>query len=115
MSHPDKVYHERVIRICQLAGDDGILEGYEFTDCDIRGPAVLILQATQPGSVRIENNNFEGDMNAILWEIDTRERPEVIGAILCVDCTFEGCTFTRIGLAGPPELIKMFRDGMAAR
>ena len=113
MQHPDNVYHERVIRICELAGDEGVIENSTFEGCDIRGPAVLVLQGTRPDSVRLENNSFEGsDMNAILWEIDPNTRPEVIGAILCVDCAFENCTFRKIGLAGPPEFTQMIKGGV---
>ena len=109
MAHTERIYHHRVIRLCELAGDEGIISDVAFEDCDIRGPAVLVLQATRPDSVRLQSNSFEGNMDAILWEIDPQTRPEVIGAILCVDCTFDSCTFSKVGLAGPPEFTSQFK------
>ena len=114
MAHTEKIYHHRVVRICELAGDEGVLRNLAFEDCEIRGPAVLVLQATRPDSVRLHNNSFEGNMDAILWEINPEVRPEVIGAILCVDCTFDTCNFTKVGLAGPPEIIQSFRSATGA-
>jgi len=36
----------------------------------------------------------------------TPDRPEVIGAIPALDCTFEGCTFINVGFTGAPELVQ---------
>jgi hypothetical protein len=98
-------YHDEVVRITELVGDEGILESFEFTNCHIKGPAVLVVQ----GESRFVNNDLRGDWDAILWEIPP-SRSEVIGAILVKDSTFEGCTFTNVGLAGPPEFVKRMRE-----
>jgi hypothetical protein len=86
-----------VIRISELAGERGLLEGFVFEGCDLKGPAVLVPQ----GSTFVEAN-LVGDPDALLWEIPP-DRPEVIGAILALNCTFEGCTFMNVGFAGPPS------------
>jgi hypothetical protein len=109
VAHIETIHHDKVIRLCEFAGERGEIRNQAFEDCYIKGPAVLVLEATRPGSVRLHNNTFEGDMNAVLWEVDTQKRPQVIGAILCVDCEFDGCTFARVGLAGPPDFVQRFR------
>ena len=48
-----------------------------------------------------------------MWEI-TPERPEVIGAILALNCTFEGCTFMNVGFAGPPEFVQQIRQSLGS-
>ena len=108
MRPEDKAYRGRVVRLTELAGDDGILEGFTFDDCTIRGPAVVVPQ----GTTTFAHSNLGGDLDAILWEIPP-ERPRVTGAILAVDCTFEGCTFVNVGFAGPPELMTMFRSDVS--
>ncbi len=105
MAHPEKTYHERVIRISELAGDEGIVDGFEFTGCHIKGPAVLL-----PQSSTLANSEFRGDPDAILWEIPL-SRTTVVGAILIQDCTFDDCVFENIGFAGPPEFIRNMRAG----
>ena len=37
---------------------------------------------------------------------DTPDRPEVIGAIPALNCTFEGCTFINVGFTGASELVQ---------
>jgi hypothetical protein len=107
MPHPDKVYHEHVVRLCQLAGDDGVLDGFEFTGCQIKGPAVLALQ----GQTNLTSSNLGGPTpDAILWEIP-HSRPVIVGAILVNNCTFDECTFEKVGFAGPPEFIEMISSG----
>jgi len=105
----DDAHDGEVIRIAELAGDEGIIEGLEFTDCVIKGPAVLVLQ----GRSSLSKNDFEGEIDAILWEIPQRRR-NVIGAILVKDSTFEGCTFMKVGVAGSPSFIRKMRKNLEA-
>jgi hypothetical protein len=102
-------HEEEVIRIAELAGDEGVIEGSEFTDCVIKGPAVLVLQ----GKSSLANNDFEGEIDAILWEIPSK-RHHVIGAVLVKDSTFEGCTFMNVGVAGSPTFIRRLRKNLEA-
>ena len=95
------------IRLAELAGDEGVIEGVRFKDCYVKGPAVLVVQ----GDFNLVDNKIEGDPDAFLWVIPER-RTRVIGAILVKDTTFEGCTFTNVGLAGPPEIIERIRVGV---
>ncbi len=96
-----------VIRLSELAGDDGIIDGHHFEDRHIKGPAVIVVQ----GDFSLLENEIKGDPDAFLWEISP-ERERVLGAILVKDCTFEGCTFTNVGIAGPPEVIERIRASL---
>src|ERR671939_2116917 len=94
----DNVYRNAVIRISELAGEQGVLEGFVFEGCDLKGPAVVVPQGSNFASSRLA-----GDPDALLWEIPPN-RPEVIGAILVRNCTFEDCTFMNVGLAAAARL-----------
>ena len=45
---------------------------------------------------------------------DTPERPEVLGASLALNCTFEGCTFMNVGFAGPPEFVQQIGQSLGS-
>ena len=104
----DNVYESAVIRVAELAGEEGRLEGFVFRNCDLKGPAVLVPQGSNFAST-----NLIGAPDALLWEIPP-DRPEVIGAILVRNCTFESCTFLNLGLAGPPDFVKQVRESLGA-
>ena len=108
MQPGDNVYRDAVIRIAELAGEQGVLEGFVFEGCDLKGPAVVVPQGSN-----FANTNLVGDPDALLWEIPP-DRPEVIGAILVRNCTFEGCTFINVGLAGSPEFIEQIRESLGS-
>lgn len=106
MQPGDNRYRDAVIRVAELAGDGGVLDGFVFEGCELKGPAVLIPQGSN-----LANSNLVGDPNAVLWEIPP-DRLEVIGAILARNCTFENCTFMNVGLAGSPEFIQQVRQSL---
>jgi hypothetical protein len=102
-----KQLSDRVVHLSQLAGEKGLLDGITFIGCDIKGPAVLVLQACT-----LSNCNLGGPSpDAVLWEVPAT-RSVIVGAILAARCVFEKCTFMNIGIAGPPELIRQIRDSM---
>ena len=106
MQPGDNVYRDAVIRISELAGEQGVLEGFVFESCDLKGPAVIVPQGSNFASSRLV-----GDPDALLWEI-APDRPEVIGAILVRNCTFEDCTFLDVGFAGPAEFVEQVRQSL---
>ncbi len=108
MQPGDNVYRDAVIRIVELAGEQGVLEGFVFESCDLKGPAVVVPQGSN-----FANSSLVGDPDALLWEIPL-DRPEVIGAILVRNCTFEGCTFMNVGFAGPPEFVQQVRQSLGS-
>jgi hypothetical protein len=90
-----------------LAGESGVLDAVTFTGCDIKGPAVVVLQGCT-----LSNCNLGGpSADAVLWEIPVT-RTVVVGAILASKCIFERCTFMNVGIAGPSELIRQIRDNL---
>jgi hypothetical protein len=85
-----------------------IIEGSEFENCRIEGPAVLaILENT-----RIVHCEFDGDMDSLLWELPL-SRKMIVGAIGVRNCSFTDCKFFGIGFAGPAEFVVAFRKGTA--
>jgi len=92
------------VRLTELAGDEGVIEGDRFKDCHVYGPAVLVVQ----GEFSLLDSEIEGDSDAFLWEISP-DRERVIGAILVKNTSFERCTFRNVGFAGPPEFIERIR------
>lgn len=106
MQPGDNAYRDAVIRVADLAGDRGVLDGFVFEGCELKGPAVLVPQGSN-----LANSSLLGDPDALLWEIPP-DRPEVIGAILARNCTFENCTFMNVGLAGSPEFIRQVRQSL---
>jgi hypothetical protein len=99
-----------VVYLTDYAETNGILDGFSFEGCHVMGPAVMVVQ----GEFDLVNNTIEGDLDAFLWEIKP-ERERVSGAIVVKDTTFEGCTFTNVGLAGYPDFIEEVRQGVEAR
>ena len=94
------------VRIVNLAESSDVLEGFDFNDCDIVGPAVLAVL----DHVTMTHNSFDGDMESVLWEVP-RTRTRVLGAIGIRNCTFRDCRFHRIGLAGTAEFVVAFITG----
>lgn len=96
------------LRIANLAESTDVLDGFEFRNCTLIGPAVLLALS----DIAVVANTFDGDFDALLWEIPVTRR-RIIGAIGLRNCSFIGCTFQRIGFAGSPEFIAAFRRGSA--
>lgn len=88
-----------VIRLAEYTVNTVELRGYEFSNCRILGPAVLI-----PMNCQIVGCTFDTpSLDAIFWEIP-RTRTLIVGAVAAIDCVFSGCTFDQVGVAGPPEM-----------
>jgi len=143
----DNVSRDAVIRISELTGELGILEGFVFQDRDPIGPAVLVTQGStfastnliracfktaQPplglrapiGQLRVPIGQrriavaMQASSEAVL-ELALRgpgspamgdpARSGMIGAILALNYTFEGCAFTNVVFMAPPELARQVR------
>jgi hypothetical protein len=102
-----KTHDGGVIRISELVGVDGVLDGHTFIGCEINGPAILYL--TNP---TLANTTLGGPtIDAVLWEV-APHRQIVSGAIHASNCTFERCSFANIGFTGPPEVIQELRNSV---
>lgn len=103
----DRQFRNMVVRIAELTVNTSELEGLEFSNCRIMGPAILI----PLGTTSILHCALGGpDLDALFWEI-TPQRQSVVGAVAALDCTFSGCQFDAIGWAGPSGLREMFASG----
>jgi hypothetical protein len=110
LSGRGREYREgKVIRLVDEAGDAGVIEGFHFKNCRVKGPAVLLMQ-DKSGLI---DNEFDGDPESILWEIPP-DRERVVGAILVKNSTFEDCAFVNVGLAGPSEFVLRMRHDLEA-
>ena len=95
----DRRFGNDVIRIAELTVNTSMIEGYEFSNCRIIGPAILALL----GDVSIVHCSWDAPgFDAIFWEVPP-ERGAVVGVVGVRDCTFSNCAFENIGIAGPPE------------
>jgi len=86
-----------------LSGEP-ILTGLTVEDSTVYGPAII---APLDGNT-FDAITFRADLDAMLWEVP--EGKLIIGAIGLRQCLFRRCTFDGIGIAGPPELIRTFRE-----
>jgi hypothetical protein len=113
MSRPplrgDRTFRNDVVRIAELTVNTSMLEGYEFSNCRIIGPAVLALL----GDVAIIGCSWNAPgFDAIFWEVPPT-RPVVVGAVGVTRCTFSNCTFEQVGIAGPPEARSQLERGFS--
>jgi hypothetical protein len=92
------VYEDRVLRLAELIeANTNRVENAVFVNCQIYGPAVMF-----PDGGSISNCNFDAaDMHQVVWAIPPDE-PKV-GGIHVVNCEFEKCRFSMIGVAVTPE------------
>ncbi len=96
----DRSFRDDIVRIAELTVNTSMLENYEFSNCRIIGPAVLVLL----GNVHLLHCGWDAPgLEAVFWEIaPTREY--VVGAVGVANCTFSNCRFEQVGIAGPSEL-----------
>lgn len=106
----DRIFRNEIIRITELAIHADVLEGLEFSDCRVIGPAIL---------APLDHVDFmhcrwgAPDLDALFWEISP-ERQLVVGVIGLRHCTFSRCSFEQIGVAGPSGLREQLAEGMSA-
>lgn len=96
-------HNDDIIRIAALTVNTLEIRGQTFSNCKIIGPAVLVPQ----GRTSFVHCNFEASgLEELFWDIP-EGRTTVVGAVALIDCTFSGCSFTLIGIAGGRELREM--------
>lgn len=92
-------FDNEVLRVADLAITTHVLEGFQFFNCQLLGPAVFIPM----GETLMQGCNFESELDDLFWLVPP-ERAMIVGGLGIRDCLFIGCNFTRIGWAGPQEL-----------
>jgi energy-coupling factor transporter transmembrane protein EcfT len=104
---PDNYISGRIIHLMDLLapGAKPIITNRTIEDCEIRGPAMVVLL----GRVTIANDIFDGDIDSLFVEI--ADERWIFGAIGLQDCVFRRCRFTAIGIIGTKEQIKEAKQG----
>lgn len=93
-------FESEVVRLADLAIVRQILDGYEFRDCLLMGPAVVVMM----DNITLNDCNLGGpDLPALFWLIE-ENRENIVGAIGFTNSTFEGCQFQMVGFAGKEDL-----------
>jgi hypothetical protein len=106
----DRQFRNDVVRIAELTVNTSTIEGYEFSNCRVIGPAILAFL----GGVTVSHCTWDAPgLDAIFWEVP-RTREFVVGIVGVVDCTFSNCHFELIGIAGPPEMRSQLEEGFKA-
>jgi hypothetical protein len=105
----DGTFRDEVVRIAELTVNSSTLEGLEFSNCRIIGPAVLV----PLDDVTIVHCSWDAPgFDAIYWEVPP-ERNYVVGAVGVTRCTFSNCRFEQIGIAGPPAFRAQMERGFS--
>jgi hypothetical protein len=95
-----------VVRLRDLFPIDGpdVIDGHEFYDCHILGPAVLFLL----DFITIVGCSFPSP--DVFWPVETDR--QYFGVIAIKHCVFKTCRFERVGIAAPRDFInKIKTDG----
>jgi hypothetical protein len=99
-----------VVKIADLADENGLVEYKKFERQQIRGPAVI---APLEG-VEFIGSHFvgPGGPRGIFWE--AQEGKPMVGVIGLRRVAFRDCVFVNIGIAATPEFIERFLTNTAA-
>lgn len=103
----DRTYKNEVVRIAELTVNTSAIEGLEFSNCRIIGPAILALL----DHVTVTHCTWDAPgLDAVFWEVPP-ERGPVVGVVGVSNCIFSNCVLENIGVAGPPDMRAMFEGG----
>ncbi|MBA3552687.1 MAG: hypothetical protein H0W27_07425 [Actinobacteria bacterium] len=105
-----RIFQNETVYLPDLART-GTIVSATFTDCDIRGPAVVHLL----GESRMEGVGFRiehNDPETIMWELP--EGAYKIGLIGLQGCRVNGGRFEGVGFAGTKEQLDTMRRAIAA-
>lgn len=98
------------IKIADLAGAASRIIGLVARNVTLIGPAVVF----PTGRTRIESCAWiapGGDVESLVWDVDSTHRTSIAGAINLHDCDFVDCQFVNIGYASTPEGVQAFLQG----
>lgn len=96
-----KAYRNEDVDLIALARESPfVLRGFTFEGCKLLGPAVLVPVGP--------DLTFDGNTLAPqgFWEVP--QGRIYIGSIGIMECRFQGCDFSEIGLAGDRDFIDVF-------
>lgn len=92
-----------IVRIAQLADDStSMIEGQQFENVEIRGPAILV----PLDNIVFSNCSFDGTFDTVFRALP--EGTVLQGVIGLRGVAFRGCQFRNVGIWGPDALIQEF-------
>lgn len=90
------------------AGGGAVIEGRTFNNCQIDGPALMLVLE----GVHFESTNF-GPTGGNLRNMLFQPMGDMgIGAIPVRNCTFTNCRFNALGITGGEELLTMLIENV---
>ncbi len=101
----------RLVDLAATNGDGVTMTDVHAEDATILGPGVLYAVE----EVTIEGCQWDtggGGFEALVWDVDPAVRPVVVGAIAARACSFIRCRFVGVGVAGAPDFVRGFAEGM---
>lgn len=102
---PSSYFRNKKILICELARDELQIRNKRFEDCELVGPAIILIM----GSTLLANSHFEGSFEDTV--IIIQEERRLVGVVGFEDCVFERCKFLKVGIIITPSLEEKFRKG----
>jgi hypothetical protein len=102
---PRYSYSGERIRLAQIADDEATIEEAEFTDCDLLGPAVVLVDETT-----VSECGWGGTSDSVFWPVP--DGREVMGALRLYRCIFKRCQFRNIGIVATPDDVAQMRSEM---
>ena len=102
----DTYIRGRIIYLMDLLapGAKPIVSNRTIEDCEIRGPAMVVLMGTA-----IADSSWDGDLESLFVEI--ADKRMIFGAIGLPGCVFRRCRFMQIGILGTREQIEKAKQG----
>jgi hypothetical protein len=99
-------FADQQLRVTDLVTDSVVIADKSFERCVILGPAVVV-----PAGSRFIGCSFEGEPDAVVWEIPP-SRTTLVGAIRLENCSFNACEFRGVGLGLGHDAAKEFLDAL---
>ncbi len=101
----DKTYRRERLSLLKLIGDGDEIRGFAFYQCQLDGPAVLLVA----GTTIFAYNRSSGTPENSFWELP-EEQEAAVGVIHALDCVFEECYFYRVGFAQQGEILDRIKS-----
>jgi hypothetical protein len=96
----------RIVDVIPTLDQPPVIRRKHFADCQIHGPAVVVLL----GETVLADSTLASTPEGTFWLIEDG-RNTVEGAIGLEDCTFVKCRFLAVGIAGTAAQIEDYRKG----
>ncbi len=97
-------------RARELGWTNAVISGRTFEACRIYGPAVVApLKRRRDDGHTFVDCRWTEDVDTF-WTARPADHPSYVGVIGLEDCTFDGCSFTQVGVLVTPEDYRLYRE-----